>query len=111
MKHGLTAWMMILASSLAWAQAPVEERAVRTPPDLQHQQRAEYARGEREKAAASVEQATRELDEAKRAQYAAEKQLHVAKQRTLKAQQSLDHAQAALHQATDAEQRMQREVK
>lgn len=101
--------LLLLMSGVVLAQAPVEERVVQTPAALQHQQRLEYARGEREKAASQAQQAESELAEAKRAQYDAEKQLHYAKQRTIKAQQELDHARAALRKATEAEERVRRE--
>lgn len=97
---------LMCMASLVWAQAPVEERAMRTPPELHYQQRAEYARNEREKAAANLEQARLELEEAKRAQYEAEKHLHLAKQRTIKAQQQLDRVSATLQNAQETEKRV-----
>lgn len=90
--------LLVLASA-ALAQAPVEERQVKQPAHTHTQQKADFARKEKDKAADGVRLAEQDLKEAQRAQAAAEKQFEAAKQRNAEAQKALEKAQADLKQA------------
>ncbi len=90
---------LLVLSGVTLAQAPVEERQVKQPAHTQTQQKADYARKEKDKAADRVRQAEQDLKEAQRAQTAAEKQLEAAKQRSAAAQNALEKSQADLKQA------------
>ena len=86
-------------STLAWAQAPVEDRTVQQKPQVQSQLKADFARREKDRAAEHVRQTETELAEAKRAQQAAEKRLQETQNQVTNAQKSLQQAKADYQQA------------
>jgi len=114
MRVRMRRFMLILplcfCSLSAWAQAPVEERQVKQPAQRHSQQKADYARREKDKAAADVRQAESELAEAQQAQQAAEKNLQAAQQRTAAAQKKLGQAQAQHQQAQSRAAQTEAEV-
>lgn len=95
MKHALIFCLLSFSTAIL-AQAPVEERKVVQPIYTQTQQKADFARKEKDKAAKQVHQAEQDFKEAQRAQVAAEKQVEAAKQRSAAAHKALEKAQADL---------------
>jgi chromosome segregation ATPase len=98
MKHLLKLSLLFFSGAIL-AQAPVEERQVKQPAHTQTQQKADYARTEKAKAADRLRQAEQDVKEAQGAQTAVEKQLEAAKQRSAAAQKVLEKAQSDLNQA------------
>jgi predicted nucleic acid-binding Zn-ribbon protein len=92
-------FLLFFISFIAHAQAPVEERQIKQPVHTQTQQKADFARTEKDKAADRLRQAEQDVKDAQGVQTAAEKQLETAKQRHAAAQKALDKAQADLKQA------------
>lgn len=90
---------LLVFSTAILAQAPVEERTVTQKMHTQTQQKADYARKEKDKFAERVHQAEQDLKDAQGAQTAAEKQLEAAKQRSAAAQKALEKTRADLKQA------------
>ena len=90
------AFLLLFISFTTQAQAPVEERQVIKPAHTQTQQKADYARKEKDKAIDRVGQAEQDVKEAQRAQAATEKQFEAAKQTSASAQKVLENAQTDL---------------
>ena len=86
-------------STLALAQAPVEDRTVQQKPQTQSQFKADFAHREKDRAAERVRQTETELSEAQRAQQEAEKRLQETQRRVADAQKSLEQAKADYQQA------------
>ena len=79
-------------STLALAQARVEDRTVQQKPQTQFQFKADFARREKDRAADRSRQAENELAETKRAQQEAEKRLQETQRRVGDAQKGLEQA-------------------
>ena len=86
-------------STVALAQAPVEDRTVQQKPQTQSQFKADFARREKDRAADRAPQAENALAETQRAQQAAEKHLQETQRRVDAAQKSLEQAKREYLQA------------